>query len=141
MLEYVATVSTIDPSRIKFGDEKHLKGQELFNRKVRRDVLTGVVPASLTTSDFRNTYTITGFCGIDPRSTPVWYNIHDDTNGASELPSSWKWQSCLDSFTVEMYWFLTMPLYTTAGRTQSLRIGCGTISESVYCFYQQDLLS
>ena len=85
MLEYVATVSNIDPSRIKFGDEKHLKGQELFNRKVRRDVLTGVVPASLTTSDFRNTYTITGFCGIDPRSTPVWYNIHDDTNGASEF--------------------------------------------------------
>ena len=85
MLEYVATVSLIDPTRIKFGDEKHLKGQELFNRKVRRDILTGAVPASLTSPDFRNTYAITGFCGIDPRSTAVWYNIHEDTNGASEF--------------------------------------------------------
>ena len=85
MIEYVVTVSLIDPSRLKFGDEKHLKGQELFNRKVRRDILTGAVPASLTSPDFRNTYAITGFCGIDPRSSAVWFNIHEDTNGASEF--------------------------------------------------------
>ena len=37
MIEYVTLVAQMDPSRLKFGDEKQLKGQELYNRKVRRD--------------------------------------------------------------------------------------------------------
>jgi hypothetical protein len=32
MLDYLEIIERIDPSRIKFGDEKHLKGQDLYNR-------------------------------------------------------------------------------------------------------------
>ena len=85
MLDYLDIIERIDPSRIKFGDEKHLKGQELYNRKVRRDPITGLIPPTYTNGDFRNTYAVTGFCGIDPYSTPVWYNIHEEKNGADEF--------------------------------------------------------
>ena len=65
-LEYVAFIATIDPRRLKFGDEKHLKGKEVFNRKNRRNPFTGVVPFTIVTPDFTNTYNLTGFCSIDP---------------------------------------------------------------------------
>ncbi|KAL7525047.1 hypothetical protein ACHAXR_003207, partial [Thalassiosira sp. AJA248-18] len=57
-------IAFIDPERIKFGDEKHLKGDEVFNRKVRRNVLTGEVPEMVVSPDFRNRYNLTGFCSI-----------------------------------------------------------------------------
>ncbi len=85
LLEYLAIIQQFDPSRIKFGDEKHLKGQELYNRKVRRDPITGIVPPTYTNGDFRNTYAVTGFCGINRASSPVWYYIHEDKNGAMEF--------------------------------------------------------
>ena len=44
----------------RFGDEKSLKGQELFLR-------------------------MTGFCGIDYRSVPVWYKIRKETNDAEQF--------------------------------------------------------
>jgi hypothetical protein len=74
-LDYLMTISMHDRTRIKFGDEKHLKGAELYCRKTRRNVFTGVVPPIMTHSDFRNTYSIVGFCGIDPRTTPLRYGI------------------------------------------------------------------
>ena len=49
--EYLNFISLIEPDRIKFGDEKLLKGQELFSRNVRRNLLTGDIPALLTTRD------------------------------------------------------------------------------------------
>ena len=85
MLDYLEIIERIDPSRIKFGDEKHLKGQDLYNRKVRRDPITGVIPPTFTNGDFRNTYAVTGFCGIDRYSSPVRYNIHEEKNGADEF--------------------------------------------------------
>jgi hypothetical protein len=85
MLEYLEIVQMFDPSRTKFGDEKHLKGQELYNRKVHRDPITGLIPDTYTNGDFRNTYALTGFCGIDRASSPVWYSIHEDKNGADEF--------------------------------------------------------
>ena len=84
-VEYLYLISRVDPSRIKFGDEKSLKGKEVFNRKVRRNPLTGEVPPLFTTPDLTNTYSLTGFCGIDKRSTAVWCSIHDDTNDAAEF--------------------------------------------------------
>ena len=53
------------PHRIKFGDEKPLKGADLFNGKARKDLFTGLVPPTIVDSDFRNTYNVIGFCGID----------------------------------------------------------------------------
>lgn len=42
-------LSHIAPERVKFGDEKSLKGQELYNRDVRRNPITNEVPATTLT--------------------------------------------------------------------------------------------
>lgn len=81
-LEYKETIQKMDPRRIKFGDEKHLKGSEIFNRKNRRDPVTGMVENTIVTSDFRNTYTIIGFCGITG-NMPFFFDLHKSTNTAS----------------------------------------------------------
>ena len=80
--EYVQIISQMDPRRVKFGDEKLLKGTELFNRKVRRCPLTGLVEEIIVDSDFRNTYTIIGLCGIDPEVPAFDFYLHDGTNDA-----------------------------------------------------------
>ena len=80
--EYKAYIQGIDPRRIKFGDEKHLKGKEIFNRKNRRDPETGMVENITVSSDFRNTYTIIGFCGIEG-NRPFFFDLHEGTNTAS----------------------------------------------------------
>lgn len=80
--EYKACIQGKDPRRIKFGDEKHLKGTEIFNRKNRRDPETGMVENITVSSDFRNTYTIIGFCGIDGKR-PFFFDLHKGTNTAS----------------------------------------------------------
>lgn len=84
-LMYMSVISVVNPGAIKFGDEKHLEGKDLYNRKVRKSVLTGEVPAILTHPDFRERYTIVGFCGIDPRVSPVRYGISLNTNDASSF--------------------------------------------------------
>ena len=52
---------------------------------VRKNPLTGEVAPIMTTSDFRNSHSITGFCGIDHRSVPVWYKIRKETNDAEQF--------------------------------------------------------
>jgi len=84
-VEYLNVIVKVDPYQLKFGDEKSLKGQEVYSRKVRRHPFTGEIPHLLTNSDFRNTYSLTGFCGIDRRSSAVFCSIHDDTNDATEF--------------------------------------------------------
>ena len=84
-VDYLMTIAKHDRSRIKFGDEKHLKGAELFCRSTRRNVFTGVVPPIMTLSDFRNTYSITGFCGIDMRCSPVRYGVAEGINNAENF--------------------------------------------------------
>ena len=74
-----------DCSKLKFGDEKHIKGAELWCRKTRRNVFSGVVPPITTHSDFRNTYTIIGFCGIDGRVTSTRYGIVEGNNNADNF--------------------------------------------------------
>jgi hypothetical protein len=39
--EYLQVLAQIAPHRLVFGDEKHLKGQDLFNRKNRKNPMTG----------------------------------------------------------------------------------------------------
>jgi hypothetical protein len=77
--EYLGHLSKISPERLKYGDEKSLKGRAIFNKKARRDVLTGLVPSTSTDPDLRNTYSIIGICGIFRRSSPVRYRITDTT--------------------------------------------------------------
>ena len=79
-----------DPTRLKFGDEKLLKGVELYNRKVRKDPDTGEVPFVVTKGDFRNTYCITGFMGIDPETASFWYSLR------KENTDSFTWRADLE---------------------------------------------
>jgi hypothetical protein len=66
LLEFMDEILQINQYCLKFCDKKHLKGAKLFNRKERRDPLTGKVEPLLVDSDWRNSYTIIGFCGIAP---------------------------------------------------------------------------
>ena len=85
--EYIDFIADIAPERIKFGDEKHLKGDEIFNRKVRRNPLTGEVPEMIVSPDFRNRYNLTGFCSINPNTTrqAVWCSLHEEINNAESF--------------------------------------------------------
>lgn len=84
-VEYLTFIALVNPTRVKFGDEKLLKGQELYNRNVRRDPYSGVIPPVYTSPDFRNTYAMTGFCGIDPMSPAVVFSIHEANNDAVQF--------------------------------------------------------
>ena len=66
-----------------FGDEKSLKGAELFNRSGRADPLTGLVEDFVIDSDWRNTYAITGLCRIGRDRPPFSYIIHNGSNIAA----------------------------------------------------------
>ena len=83
--EFLQTVEELDPRRIKFCDEKLLKGNEIFNKRGRRDPETGEVPEMTVDSDFRNTYSIVGFSGIDKKSPPVSFVIHEEKNDATSF--------------------------------------------------------
>jgi transposase len=82
-IEYADFIARVNPLRLKFGDEKHLKGMELYNRQTRRDPLTGQLYPILVEPDFRNAYNILGICGIDPTdATSMYFKITTETNNA-----------------------------------------------------------
>ena len=85
VLEYLQIVAIFDRSKLKFGDKKHIKCAELWCQKTRRNVFSGIVPPITTHSDFRNTYTIIGFCGIDSRVTSTRYGIVEGNNVAKNF--------------------------------------------------------
>jgi hypothetical protein len=88
--DYVHIISKVDPSRLKFGDEKHLKGAAKYCRRTwRRNVPTGEIPSCYTAPAFRDKYTVLGLCGIDrtPSTAPLYYQIYDGTNGAESFSS------------------------------------------------------
>jgi hypothetical protein len=90
--EFLEIVLKVDPDKLVFADEKLLKGQELFNRLVRKDPMTGVVPAVTVDPDFRNTHAITGFCTTCQDKPAVLFRIHAGNNDAEQLHLMWKWQ-------------------------------------------------
>lgn len=61
MIEYVTLVAQMDPSRLKFGDEKQLKGQELYNRKVRRDA--NHILSNITHEEVEGCFSHCGYLG------------------------------------------------------------------------------
>ena len=78
--EYLTILTQLAPERIKFGDEKLLRGSEVYCRKNRRNPFTGEVPANVVPPDFRDTYCIIGFCGIDLSVSPLRFNITKEAN-------------------------------------------------------------
>jgi hypothetical protein len=81
-VEYTTIIDQLPIDSIYFIDEKHLKGQELFNRHGRACPLTGALEPILVDSDFCNSHTIIGCCGISPTSPPFYFWMHDGTNDA-----------------------------------------------------------
>ena len=51
-LGYLQTAAMFDSSKFKVGDEKHIKGAELWCRKTQRNIFSGVVAQITTHSDF-----------------------------------------------------------------------------------------
>ncbi len=78
-VEYIRALARIDPGRLKYSDEKSLKGKDICNKLARRDPFTGIVPPTMADPDLRNMYSIIGICGISRQSTPVWYRITEST--------------------------------------------------------------
>ena len=68
--DYLDFVSCIPPHLLHFGDEKSLKGTEIFNRRGRADPETGKVDEIVVPPYFRNTYCIMGFHTIDTTKYP-----------------------------------------------------------------------
>ena len=83
-LDFVLFMSTVeDPSRLKFGDEKHLDGADLYKRKARADPLTGESAGIMVTGDFRNRCNINAIMGLDPNKPPLFVSILEETNTAA----------------------------------------------------------
>lgn len=83
-LEFILFMSTVqDPRRLKFGDEKHLDGADLYKRKARSDPLTGESSGIMVTGDFRNRYNINAIMGLDPNKPPLFVSILEETNTAA----------------------------------------------------------
>jgi hypothetical protein len=81
--EFMYCVEQIPPWCLVFGDEKPLKGGELFNRWGCADPLTGVVKDFVLDSDWHNTYAITGLCWIGRDRPPFSFIVHDGSNNAA----------------------------------------------------------
>ena len=80
VIEHWDFISRINPFCLKFGDEKPLKGEDLFNRKGRANPLNGEREPIIVALDFRNTYNIIGICGISWDTAPMAYKMHDGIN-------------------------------------------------------------
>lgn len=83
-LEYLAKMLWMDPKRVKFSDEKLLKGADFFDQNVRPDPVTGEMPTIDVDPDFRNAYSIMGVMQAgDPYNAAVVATIGEE-NGDSE---------------------------------------------------------
>jgi hypothetical protein len=83
--ELISIVAQVDEVRLKFCDEKRLKGAEIYDQKCQRDPLTGVVVNLPTESDFRDSWTVIGFCGFDMSTAPFCHQILELTNVAESF--------------------------------------------------------
>ncbi len=70
-VEYIWALARIDPGRLKYADEKSLKGKDICNKLAQRDLFTRIVLPTMADPDLWNTHSIIGICGILRQSTPV----------------------------------------------------------------------
>jgi hypothetical protein len=83
-LEYLLKMLWMDPKRVKFGDEKLLKGEDFFSQEVRCDPQDGTMPTIDVDPDFRNAYSIVGVMQAgDADNAAVEFTIGEE-NGDSE---------------------------------------------------------
>lgn len=96
-VEYATIIDQLPINSIKFINEKHLKGQELFNRDGWACPLTGNLEPILVDSDFCNSHTIMGCCGISLTSNPFYFWMHDGTNDA-KMFADFVYQMVIEGF-------------------------------------------
>jgi hypothetical protein len=68
-LEFWHIVRNVHPMRLKFTDDRSLKGLDFFNW-LRIDPLTGKMLTLHLNPDFSETHSLVGICGISPLSPP-----------------------------------------------------------------------
>ena len=51
-VQYLRYLVQFDPRRVKYADEKSIKGRYIYNKKARSDVLTGIIPATMIDSNY-----------------------------------------------------------------------------------------
>jgi hypothetical protein len=85
VIEHWDFIGRVDPFRLKFGNEKPLKGEDLFNWKGRADPLNGEREPIIVDSDFWNTHNIIGICGIAHDTAPFVYKMHDGINRVTNI--------------------------------------------------------
>ena len=80
---YLNYISSIPPHLIHFGDEKLLKGMEVYNRKGRINPFTGKSDPVIVPPYFRNTFCVMGFITINTNKyPPLLYSIGEDNHEA-----------------------------------------------------------
>ena len=77
-------MAAIPPHLVHFGDEKLLKGCEVFNRRGREDPETGEVKEVIVPPYFRNMYCIMGFITVNTsKYPPLLYTIGEDNHDSA----------------------------------------------------------
>jgi transposase len=73
-----------DHSKYNFIDEKHIFNKDVYQQRVRKDPLTGRLPAIHVSGDFRKAYNIMAVISANPeKEYPIDYTIGEE-NGTSE---------------------------------------------------------
>jgi hypothetical protein len=96
-MEYTELIDMLPTINIKFANEKHLKGQELFNQNGRGCPLTGELEPIIVNSDFCNSHTSIGCCSIALDAPPFYFWMHDGMNDANMF-SDFVYSMVVDGF-------------------------------------------
>jgi hypothetical protein len=125
-VNYTPLVALFHPTKLKFGDEKHFEGAEIIFRGVRRNPITGVVPDAIVDSDFRNTYNLTEFCGIDPRSAPMSWTFQDGINDSEVFSNAIERAVVGNLLDASMFSSSITPLFIASRTKSASTMCCGT---------------
>ena len=88
--EYKRDFAKLNPVNTKFGDECHCRESDAYSRYARVDPLTGDLEPVMVHSNFRNAFTVIGFCGIDPSTFAFDYYLHRGKNSSGHFVDSIK---------------------------------------------------
>ena len=81
---YIEFIAKFPHCRVKFGDEKHLKNEEFYTKRSRRDPETGAQAPEVTESDFRNANNLICLMSLDDKSDnpALFYSLGEDNGTA-----------------------------------------------------------
>ena len=83
--DFKSHLSRLNMRRVKFGDESHKRGADLYSNYARSDPFTGEVAPIILDADFRVAFTIIGLCGIDSDAFAFDFYIHSGINSSGHF--------------------------------------------------------